>query len=318
MENLQKKSLENTNNLVDLSELKFFNQIVKAAKYDVTILLLGESGTGKTTCAKFIHRMSSRFENTFFTINCTTIPDNLIESELFGYEEGSFTGASKKGKKGLVELANNGTLFLDEIGELPFTVQGKLLELIENKTYTPVGGYQRKSTDIRIIAATNKNLKQMVQEKKFREDLYYRINVIEFKMPSLREIKFSVPDYINSFLYKLNKKYGTNKIFKKSVIDILTQYDWPGNIRELEHVIERLILLSDGDIISEQTLKQLSDDFETLTENRKFPTLKEALEETESQLVLAAYRKYKSSYKVAQILDISQTSAYKKIHKYIK
>ncbi|MGL5616979.1 MAG: sigma-54 interaction domain-containing protein [Sarcina sp.] len=299
------------NNLKELS---------KVAQFDVTILLLGESGTGKSTEAKLIHNFSKRKDKQFFTINCTTIPGSLIESELFGYEKGSFTGALKEGKKGLVEMASGGTLFLDEIGELPIEAQSKLLELIENKTYMPIGGNKKRKTDIRIITATNKNLKKLVDEGKFREDLYYRLNVIELVIAPLRDRKEEIPEFVNFFVEKINKKYNLKKIITEEAIKEFLNYSWPGNIRELEHFIEKIIIETDSNIIGIKNIKNKLKYFEpnyNEEEEFKLPTLKEYLEESERKLIIEAYKKYNSSYKVADALNISQSQASRKIRKYI-
>ena len=208
---------------------------------------------------------------------------NLIESELFGYVKGAFTGAVKEGKKGLVELANNGTLFLDEIGELPLSSQSKLLELIENRTYIPVGGSEKRTTNIRIIAATNKDIAEMVRKGKFREDLYYRINVIEFKIPPLRERKEAIPILAQVFVDRINKKYNLNKIISDSVLVQLKKYSWPGNLRQLEHVLEQILLSTEDDFITIKNLEKKIDYTKDgyLDKNIKFPTLKEHIENSE-------------------------------------
>ena len=305
--------------ITNFSNIEEFKNLNKIAGFDVTVLLLGESGTGKSTCAKFIHNISKRKDGPFFTVNCTTIPENLIESELFGYVKGAFTGAVKEGKKGLVELANNGTLFLDEIGELPLSSQSKLLELIENRTYIPVGGSEKRTTNIRIIAATNKDIAEMVRKGKFREDLYYRINVIEFKIPPLRERKEAIPILAQVFVDRINKKYNLNKIISDSVLVQLKKYSWPGNLRQLEHVLEQILLSTEDDFITIKNLEKKIDYTKDgyLDKNIKFPTLKEHIENSEIELIIAAYHKYGSSYKVAEALDISQSQAIRKIRKYI-
>lgn len=208
---------------------------------NVNILLLGESGTGKSHLANHIHDISLRSKKPFVTINCTTIPEKLMESELFGHEKGSFTGANEK-KEGLVEQANTGTLFLDEIAELPLPMQAKLLQLIQEKTYTPVGSVIPKKVDIRIIAATNQNLKKLMLSGEFREDLYYRLALGVIEIPPLRERKTDALNLINYYLGVFNKKYESNVSLSTESLYILKQYSWPGNIRELEHVIEFLIV----------------------------------------------------------------------------
>ncbi|WP_297636271.1 sigma 54-interacting transcriptional regulator [uncultured Clostridium sp.] len=311
-----KEKKDDETNINDLVE---YENLERIAQFDVTVLLLGESGTGKSTCAKFIHELSPRKDNPFVTINCTTLPENLIESELFGYVKGAFTGAMKEGKKGLVELANKGTLFLDEIGDLPLTSQSKLLELIENKTFMPIGGSLKKQTDIRIIAATNKDIKEMINKGTFREDLYYRLNVMEWKLPPLKNRKEEIPSLISIFVKNFNEKYNMQKEFDEDAIEELKRYDWPGNIRELKHIVEKIMISIRQDKIVlediEKFLKTIESEYPK--DDLKIPTLKEYLDGFEKILILTAYNKYRNSYKVAEVLDISQSQASRKIRKYI-
>ncbi|WP_297634420.1 sigma 54-interacting transcriptional regulator [uncultured Clostridium sp.] len=306
-------------NFDDFLKMDIFKNLDKIAQFDVTVLLLGESGTGKSTCAKFIHNLSPRKNSPFFTINCTTIPESLIESELFGYAKGAFTGATKDGKQGLVELANTGTLFLDEIGDLPLSSQSKILELIENKTYIPVGGNSKKKTDIRIITATNKDIKAMVTQGNFREDLYYRLNVIEFNLPPLRDRKNDIPFLATIFLNKMNSRYNLNRYFTQSILLQLKTYDWPGNLRQLEHIIEKIVISNESDAITTSSLEKVFNCTmpEYIDNTTTLPSLKNHLENSERLLILAAYNKYQSSYKVAKALNISQSQASRKIRKYI-
>ena len=218
--------------------------INRISNFDSTVLITGESGTGKSMLANFIHSKSKRANRPFVTINCAAIPENLIESELFGYVPGAFTGANPKGKQGLVEQADTGTLFLDEIGLLPLNLQAKFLQLIQEKTYTPIGAVKTKKVDVRIISATNLNLKKQIQEKNFREDLYYRLRVIEFYMPPLRERQDAIDSLIDYFLNLYNKKYGIRKTISQNARQLLHNSSWSGNIRELQYVIERLVVTS--------------------------------------------------------------------------
>ncbi|WP_085993513.1 sigma-54 interaction domain-containing protein [Oceanobacillus senegalensis] len=228
----------------------------RVASVDSTVLIYGESGVGKGVLSKFIHQHSNRVKQPFIKIDVSAIPEALLESELFGYEKGAFTGADTKGKTGLVELANKGTLFLDEIGELPINLQSKILRLFQDKVFFKVGGKKPIHVNIRIIAATNQNLEEMVKKKMFRQDLYYRLNVIPLRIPPLREHQEDVQPIIFHHLNKINKKYNCKKKISTVAMDCLLQYHWPGNIRELENMIERLIVLSEGDIIQKHELPE--------------------------------------------------------------
>lgn len=215
-----------------------------AMKSDITILVLGESGTGKNFLCKKLHEISPRNTMPFVEVSCSNIPDHLIESELFGYEKGAFTDA-KALKKGLVEVAHGGTIFLDEIGDMPYQMQSKLLTLIEEKKFRRIGGLQYLKADVRIFAATNKNLQQLVHEGKFRLDLYYRLNVATVELPPLRERKEDIPLLANYFLKHYVNKYSTEqKRFTDRVINAFIEYSWPGNIRELKNLVEKLVILS--------------------------------------------------------------------------
>jgi transcriptional regulator with PAS, ATPase and Fis domain len=288
----------------------------KIAKVDSTVLIQGESGTGKGVLANYIHSISKRSDKTFLKINCAALPGDLLESELFGYTEGAFTGASKKGKKGLLEIADQGTLFLDEIGEMPLSLQAKLLQVIQEKQFLPIGGREMKKVDVRIIAATNRDLVDMVQKNQFREDLFYRLNIIDIQLPPLRERKEDIIPLTYNFLYKFNKKYEMNKIISQECLDLFYWYTWPGNIRQLENVMERLVVTSDS-IIQQADLPDL------ILKNIKPKTqyflpseLDHALDHVKKTLVTQSYKKHKSSRKVAKDLNISQTRAAKLISQY--
>ncbi|RDC49914.1 PAS domain-containing protein, partial [Acinetobacter sp. RIT592] len=232
------------------SSMKSILEIAKnVAKTNVNVLLLGESGCGKTTLAKHIHLNSKRAGKPFITINCSTISPNLLESELFGYEGGAFTGANSKGKIGLVELANEGTLFLDEIGDIPKELQSKFLQLIQDKTFTSVGGVKTKKVDIRFISATNVDLINSINQKKFREDLYYRINVVELKIPPLRDRKEDLLELIFHFFKKYSNIFNLDKNMSTEVINVLLNYNYPGNMRELENIIQNILVTSSSDYI---------------------------------------------------------------------
>lgn len=292
----------------------------RIAQTDSSILLLGESGTGKTVLAKYIHNISPRREGPFLTVNCATIPDSLFESELFGYAAGAFTGASKAGKPGLVELAHGGTLFLDEIAEIPLPLQRKLLELTENRHFLPIGGTTWKKIDVRIVAATNRDLQKLVNEKKFREDLYHRLKVFEVEIPPLRERREDIVVLLHHFLTKYDAKYGTSHQFSQDTLDILLNYSWPGNVRELQHLVERLVVTVPEKIISPIHLPanvRLASDFPYNASLPEQVSLKKALENLERQIITTAYKRLGSSYKVAKALGISQSKANRLIRKYI-
>lgn len=223
--------------------------ISRVAKTSATVLITGESGTGKELVARTIHSTSSRKEKAFIAINCSTIPETIIESELFGHLKGSFTGAIRD-KKGLVEEADQGTLFLDEIGDLSFPLQVKLLRLIQEGEYKPLGSNSIRKVDIRFIAATNQNLSEKIKKGEFREDLYYRLNVINIHLPPLRERREDIPILARHFLHKYNALHGKNiQKLTKEAVDYLQQREWPGNIRELENVMERGVIMSAGEVM---------------------------------------------------------------------
>ncbi|MTI96590.1 MAG: PAS domain S-box protein [Firmicutes bacterium] len=233
---------------------RVFELALRVARVDSTVLIEGESGVGKEVVSKFIHLNSARKGQPFIKIDCSGIPENLLESELFGYEQGAFTGASSTGKLGLFELANQGTLFLDEIGELPFNLQAKLLRALQDREITRIGGTAQIPIDIRIIAATNRQLGQMVVENQFRKDLYYRLNVVPVLIPPLRMRRPDIQPLITYFTKKYNTKFCFKKSFNPQALDYLLAYEWPGNVRELENMIERLLVTVHADVIKVEDL----------------------------------------------------------------
>jgi PAS domain S-box-containing protein len=284
------------------------------ANVDSTVLILGESGTGKNILATSIHKISKRQNGPFFSVNCATIPDHLMESELFGYCRGAFTGAEKNGKTGLVELAHNGTLFLDEIGEIPYGVQAKLLQLIQEHQFLPIGGNVYKKVDIRIIAATNQNLELLVKEGKFRNDLYYRLNVIEIELPPLRERDEDIIPLLYYFLNKYDSMYKTCHQFSLESLDILYGYSWPGNIRELEHLVERLVITVPETYVVPEHLPKNILKAQATNQNKPVLILEDgSLKEAEEKLIIRLYNELKSTYKVAEALKISQSKVYRVI-----
>jgi len=309
------------NNIVGRSYVIYetLHKLKKASKSDIPILLLGESGVGKSLIAKFIHDSSPRKSSPFISINCASIPDNLIESELFGYVPYAFTGASPKGKKGLVELANNGTLFLDEIGELLPNIQVKLLDFLENQRFTSVGGLESKTVNTRIITATNKNLEKRVAENKFREDLYWRINGITQTIPSLRERRDDIFPIAQYYIKNYNKKYVQNKTFSTQVIESLIQYDWPGNVRQLKNAVEQMAVMSLGSVIGIDRLPEQLVAFFSDQDMKKHKVIFDDLVENYKRTIIENYYEtYGNINEIAEALGLSQTTAYRLINKYIK
>ncbi|OSS42579.1 Acetoacetate metabolism regulatory protein AtoC [Desulfurella amilsii] len=320
---LKLKEIKNEQNLFEnviykSSQMRNLIDLIKRiSMVDSHIILNGESGVGKTLFAKIIHKLSNRRNNEFVSINCGAIPENLLESELFGYEKGAFTGAKNEGKTGYIELANNGTLFLDEISELALQMQVKLLKVLDEKSFTRVGGIKPIKSDFRLIAATNKDLEKLTKENKFREDLFYRLNVIQISIPLLRERKDDIPLLVNFFIEKYNKKYNTNKKLDPKVFDVFLEYKWPGNVRELENIIERLVVTIDKNLIEKSDLPSFffNQDYQTVQIDQILP-LKKSIDNLEKQLLGKAYEIHKNTYKVAEVLRISQSSVVRKLKKY--
>ncbi|OGR03558.1 MAG: two-component system response regulator [Deltaproteobacteria bacterium RIFOXYA12_FULL_61_11] len=254
--------VDNTKEFVGKSSgmQKVFNFIHKLSKVDTTVLVRGESGTGKELVAKAIHLNSNQRADRFVAVNCSAIPENLLESELFGHEKGSFTGADQR-KIGKFQYAEGGTIFLDEIGDLPVSMQVKLLRVIQEKTFTPVGSNKDIEVSVRIIAATNRNLEEMLKVGTFRDDLYYRLNVLPIFLPPLRERKDDIEPLIKYFIRKFNKVHGKNiKGVDPQVINLLKRYNWPGNIRELENIIERAFIIESTHLITSAGLPDVISD----------------------------------------------------------
>ncbi|MDP3386862.1 MAG: sigma 54-interacting transcriptional regulator [Eubacteriales bacterium] len=319
---------------------RLLESVSKLASYDTSILILGESGTGKEVIANYIHNISPRSEKNLVKINCASLPETLLEAELFGYEKGSFTGALETGKVGLVETAHNGTLFLDEIDSLPLLLQGKLLRVLETKMIKKIGSVKEIHSDFRLITATNADLDELVKKKQFRQDLYFRLNVVPIRIPSLRERPYDIIPLAIHFLKDYCRKYNKTKYFSKNVFDIMLNYDWPGNVRELKNFIERMVVMSSTSVIELQDIPKgiLTDfslkenDFSLVNRNifrdlisdknynslfdLEHKTYKELMEEYEEELIKHAMEKYKTTYKAAEVLGVNQSTIARKTRKY--
>ncbi|MFA9424392.1 MAG: sigma-54 interaction domain-containing protein [Sedimentibacter sp.] len=302
---------ENMLNLLTLAK--------RVARVDTTVLINGETGSGKEVLAKYIYNNSLRSDMPFIKINCGAIPDNLIESEFFGYTEGSFTGASKGGKMGIFEAANNGTLLLDEIGELPLNMQVKLLRVLQDGQFEKIGSNKTIRVDVRIIATTNRNLEQMVEKGLFREDLFYRLNVVPLRAMPLRERKSNIISLVEYFVKVYNDKYGMQKTVSKEALKYLYEYNWPGNVRELRNLIEMLVVTTVDEIINIDNLPI------NITGNEKnnlnilknsIPKLSDALDKVEKELIFKAFEKHGNVRAAARELGIDPSTFVRKRQKY--
>lgn len=315
------KSLENYGLLFYSDKMNgIMHTVNKVKNIDSIILITGESGTGKSLIAKVIHRIGHRRENPFYSINCAAIPQNLLESELFGYKRGAFTGANTD-KKGFFQLADKGTLFLDEIGDLDLNLQGKLLQVIQEKKVTPLGAESSENVDVRIITATNKNLKEMIDQGKFREDLYYRLNVINILMPSLRDRKEDIPHLAQYFIdkYSLLLDKPVHRI-NNDFYDALVNMELRGNIRELENIIERAIALNDDDELSAKDIGVINKTENILggVKSDLIPIfIGEKLEDIEQKVILATLNQVDNNQtRAAEILGITDRTIRNKLKKY--
>ena len=304
---------------------KVLQEILKVSKYDCNVIIFGDTGVGKEKAANLIQKNSERRMQPFLKINCGAISPNLIESEFFGYERGAFTGANSSGKKGYFEIANNGVLFMDEIGELPLEMQAKLLRVIQDGEFYRVGGVSSVKTNVRIISATNRDLEKMVEEGRFRRDLYYRLNVVPIIIPKLSERREDIPYLVEHFLRKYGDKFGTSKTISPWAMDYLKELPWEGNIRELENVIQRMIISSRGreitlaDVMAEMKGTGETDENFGLIGNSEEEAeidLETAVNEYERGLIRYALEKYGSTRKAAKAVGISQTQLVRKKKKY--
>lgn len=302
----------------DRRMLETLSMVDRVAALDTTVLLLGETGVGKEKIAKYIYKNCARRDARFITVNCGAIPSNLIESELFGYEKGAFTGASAAGKMGLFEVADKGILFLDEIGELPLDMQVKLLRVLQERQITPLGGTKTVPLNVRVLAATNRNLEEMVRNKAFREDLYYRLNVVPITIPPLRERRDDIISFVRYFLEELNKKYDLHKEFSPGALQAMVEYDWPGNVRELRNVVERVVIMCRSDLIQPRDLPFRGDWIPSVmaTEPDGPMDMKLLTEEFELQFMTRAYQKYGNVRAAAASLGMDPSTFVRKRKKY--
>lgn len=302
--------------------LALIKTAIRAARYDLPLLITGASGVGKSMVARLTHRISSRKEGRFVDVNCGAIADSLIESELFGYEKGAFTGASAKGKKGFFELADNGTLFLDEIGEVPKHLQVKLLRFLEGGELVRVGGTKSIAVNTRIIAATNRKLEEMVADGSFRQDLYYRLNVVPLVIPPLAQRQEEIGAFVDFFLQRYNKQFCLEKTVSRSARRLLERYDYPGNVRELDNIMRRLIAMTEGDVIRSYDLPDYLQgqgeddgtmDHGTTPAGEGPPLRLTRIRELERDTIKAAVEKCGSQEKAARLLGLSQSTISRKL-----
>lgn len=321
------KKIQQRNGQVDLINFshkmkELFLLAEQVSQFDTTILITGESGVGKEVIARFIHENSKRKSMPYIRVNCGAIPENLLESELFGYEKGAFTGAAQNGKTGLLDEAKNGSFLLDEISELPFSLQVKLLRVLQEREFIRVGGKKPIKCNIRFIATSNRNLLEMVKINKFRIDLYYRLNVVQLDIPPLRDRKEEIPAFVKLFLNNFNQKYDQHKSISSRGVKLLTELDWLGNIRELENTIERLAVTSQEELIRRDHLSYcelVNTDVNTEINNdhkQSKTSLKEKIDSLEKETISQAIDCSANTREAAKYLDISQSSIVKKMKKY--
>lgn len=295
------------------------NLAVRVAGVDSSVLITGETGTGKEVLARTVHEYSRRIGNSFVKLNCGAIPEEMLESELFGYETGAFTGAGRGGKPGLIEMADGGTLFMDEIAELSLKLQVKLLRVLQEREIMRLGGVKSKKVDFRLITATNRDLEELVRLKEFRADLFYRLNVVPLAVPPLRERKADIIPLAAYFLKRLNSKYGMNKEISPEVMQNLLKYDWPGNVRELENTVERLVVISDTNQILLKTLLEntgLENTRVAGSSENSLLYLRNVLEHKEKLLILKVAQECGTTREMAVALGVSQSAVVKKMRKY--
>lgn len=292
---------------------EIFSLAIRLAAVDSTVLIKGESGVGKELIADLIHSNSQRKDGPMVKVNCGAIPETLLESELFGYEPGAFTGARKEGKPGFFEVAHGGTLFLDEIGDLPRSLQVKFLRVLQDHCVLRVGGTKLIPVDVRILAGTNRDLDVLVEGQQFREDLYYRLNVVPLYVPPLREREEDVTPLIDHFLGVYNKRYNLNKRLAPEVMEALRNYHWPGNVRELQNLVERMVVITASDEIGLKDLPHLAG---VGSRTSLIRPLKAVVEEAERELLNSAFARFNSTYEVARALQVNQSTIVRKAARY--
>lgn len=294
--------------------LRVIEKALNVSKTDASVLILGENGTGKDVLSQFIHTNSFRIDKPFIALNCSAIPESLIESEMFGYEGGSFTGSKRTGKLGKFEMADKGTIFLDEIADMSLPMQAKLLRVLETGEIEKIGSEKKHLVDVRVISATNKNIEKMVANGEFREDLYYRLSVVELKLPPIRERNHDNLLFINHFLEYYNKKYGKNLSFSKQALYYIINYDWPGNIREIKNCVEHCVILCDDKYIE---VNHLPSKLTNVSEVKNLMSLDDKLKNTEEKYISDIYRLHNYDIsETANHLGISKRTLYRKLNEY--
>lgn len=298
------------------------HQIKKVASYHSNVLILGESGVGKEIIASMIHHFSYRNDQPFVKINCGAIPESLLESELFGYEKGTFTGGNKNGKDGLFFAANNGTILLDEVTEMSMPLQVKLLRVLQEREIRRVGSVKPIKIDVRVIASTNKNIKKLIDDKQFREDLYYRLNVFPIEVPPLRDRKEDIPAITKHFIELFNQEYKTNKSISAEALRDLMKYKWEGNVRELQNIIERVLIMSHGEVIEKDDVLDILFNKDTASDSGFHFDITddvhyyETLQAIERKILEYSLEKYKSTVEMSKALHVSQSTISKKLSKF--
>ena len=300
---------------------KILRTALSIAKVSSSVLITGESGVGKGVLARFIHDNGQRAKAPFVKVDCSSIPESLIESELFGYERGAFTGADREGKEGLLQMADGGTVFLDEIGEMPLAMQPKLMRAIQDREILPVGGKATKKIDVRFLAATNIDLEEAVKEKRFRADLFYRLNVVPIKIPPLYERREDIPPLINQMVERINNEYQMSKSLDRDAFDYLVAYDWPGNVRQLENTVERIMVSTDSRVIKKDDLPMeliaIREPFHERV-NLDGSKYKELLADYDKRILEAVIRQEGSIPKAAKCLGVDATTIRRKLERYKK
>lgn len=313
---LQSQEISQKMNIIgrDPTFLQTLNKALIVAKTEAPVLVFGENGSGKDIISHFIYRNSRRNQKPFITLNCAAIPDNLIESEMFGFTEGSFTGAKKGGKVGKFQLADQGTLFLDEIGDMSLAMQSKLLRALETGEIEQVGSEKNISVNVRIIAATNQDLNLKIKEGTFREDLYYRLSVMELTVPPLRQRGLDIMEFAEFFLQESNMKYNKNAIFSQEVYNVLFQYSWPGNVRELRNAVEHSVILAEEDVVY---IKNFPLKIQKAVNYQPQQTLQQQLEKIEQDLILKALKRNNyNRFQTILELGLTERTFYRKLKKY--